>query len=166
MTDARISIRAERLAEFVRSLGADFDVYNSTDSDYVNRRRAIDPRCLRERGASDDRLFPLNSNRPETRKLATLENNESRIHHANNEIEARTRVAKTLDNGVAADPDPNGPRYQKITPAPSPWEIKAVTSCEVYTSGTCDGHHVVADDGKKWPIKYKVRLLHNSVKMS
>ncbi len=48
----------------------------------------------------------------------------------------------------------SSPRYQPIAQAPSPWEMDDVTSCNAYTSGTCDGRNVVADDGEKWPVKY------------
>jgi hypothetical protein len=71
---------------------------------------------------------------------------------ANDEPEARRRVANTLCNGVMPPP---GPRYSKIMYPPSPWEIHEATSCKADTSGLPrDGLHVVADDGEKWPIKY------------
>jgi hypothetical protein len=69
---------------------------------------------------------------------------------AYDEKEARRRVANTLYNGVIP---PNPPKYQKIMPPPSPWEIADATSCE--KEGGCSyGNHVVADDGEKWPTRF------------
>jgi hypothetical protein len=72
---------------------------------------------------------------------------------ANDEPEARRRVANTLYNHEAVQPPLA--RYQKITYAISPWEVDDVTSCEVDTSSTTGYmNYVWADDDEKWPIKY------------
>jgi hypothetical protein len=72
---------------------------------------------------------------------------------AHDEPEARRRVAKTLYNHEADQPPLA--RYQKITPAPAPWELCDVTSCEVDTSAkTGYANHVWTDDDEKWPTKY------------
>jgi hypothetical protein len=50
-----------------------------------------------------------------------------------------------------ADP----PRYEKMMPHPSPWDVAEVTSCEEDGSGACHhGNDVVADDGEKWQTKF------------
>jgi hypothetical protein len=72
---------------------------------------------------------------------------------ANDEIEARRRVADSLYNTKTVWPTRG--RYERIMPPPSPWSLVAVTSCQEDTSGACHhGDHVVADDGEKWPTKY------------
>lgn len=73
---------------------------------------------------------------------------------AEDEPEARRRVAKTLYDHNAPQPPP-ATRHQKITSAASPWELDHVTSCDVDKSNT-NGYpnHVWADDGEKWPTEY------------
>jgi hypothetical protein len=67
---------------------------------------------------------------------------------AYDEQEARRLVSEALYNGVPVE---QGGRSQKIVMPPSPWVDKSITSCEIYRDGPCDGLHIVADDGKKWP---------------
>jgi hypothetical protein len=71
---------------------------------------------------------------------------------ANDEAQARSIAAKTLQTLMPGYKPPSQGKYEKIVLPPSPWEDPNVTSCEEY-SGTFDGRNVVADSGEKWEAK-------------